>query len=83
MTIRTQILLEKEEHEALKALAQQRGRSISQVAREAIRKEIEQERSRRDALRRRFLDAAGCGLEPDEATDVARHHDAYLHGDQG
>jgi hypothetical protein len=80
METRIAVQLEREELEAPKTLARRRHVSVSRVARRAIRKELglEPAGEDRDAAVRRFLAAAGCGREPDAATDVGRRHDRFL-----
>ncbi len=52
---RTQILLEPEQHRALAELAKREGRSISEMAREILGRELEARKQAEDAVsRRRF-----------------------------
>jgi plasmid stability protein len=72
---RAQLLLEPWQHQALKALAERRGQSISQVVREILRRHLGPARGRP----RRGL-ASLAGIASDRGTR-GRHHDQYLYGD--
>jgi hypothetical protein len=54
--------------------------SISQIVREAVRKELGLTEESADEAWRRFFAAAGIGKEPDRRRDVARRHDEFLYG---
>ncbi len=56
---RTQLLLEPEQHRALAEIARQEGRSISDVVREMVQRQIEQRRESARADRERRLAALG------------------------
>ena len=70
---RTQVLLEPWQHEQLKALAREEGRSLSDVLREMVSDGLE----RRPRRRRRILDLAG--IAPGAAVPV-KDLDAELYG---
>jgi predicted CopG family antitoxin len=55
--VRTQILLEPNQHEELAEIAHREGRSVSDLVREIIREQLEQRRRMRDAEVKRHLDA--------------------------
>jgi plasmid stability protein len=68
---RTQIILEDWQHQALRARAEQEGRSMSDVVRELITKALKPPaRSALDAV-------AGIGEDP---AAYGRDHDAFLYG---
>ena len=77
--VRTQIQLEPDEHEALRALARRRHVSVSQALREMLRAALGLDADRAERVKR-FLAAAGVGREPDARRDVARSHDEILYG---
>lgn len=74
--IRTQIQLEPDQYEHLKALAARRSTSIAQLVRAGVDLVLASERT--EAGWERFLGAAGAFRSPDGARDVARHHDEHL-----
>jgi len=57
MLHRTQLLLEPEQHEGLSEIARREGRSISEVVRGLVQKEIERRNSERALARERGLEA--------------------------
>ena len=77
--VRTQIQLEPDEHQALRALARRRRVSLSQALREMLRAALGLDAHRAERVQR-FLEAAGAGKEPDSRRDVARSHDEILYG---
>jgi hypothetical protein len=80
--LRVQIQLEREDHEALKAIAHRRGVSLSRVVRDLVRREIRPEALADETERRRlFLSAAGCLRPIAGQDDVGLDHDRYLYGD--
>ena len=74
--IRTQIQLNPDQHERLKALAARESKSFSQLVREGVDCLLAAERS--ETAWDRFLAAAGSCRATDDAADVSAHHDAYL-----
>ena len=74
--IRTQIQLEPDQYEHLKALAAHRSTSIAQLIRDGVDQILASEHT--GAGWERFLSAAGTFRTSDGATDVARHHDDHL-----
>lgn len=71
---RSQIVLEDWQHEALKSLAERKGKSISEVVREILSEQLEEfRRSSKTGLMR----IEGLGHAPDVA---GRDHDTYLYG---
>ena len=54
---RTQILLEPEQHRALAEIAEREGRSVSDVVREMIRRQLEQKEQSAEATTKRRLEA--------------------------
>lgn len=82
---RTQIQLDPEEHELLREAASRRRISISQLVREALRKELGLEPGRvySPETVESILGVAGIGgREPDARRDVAEHHDEILYGER-
>ena len=77
--VRTQIQLEPDEHQALRALARRRRISLSHAIREMLRAALGLDAHRAERVER-FLAAAGSGKEPDARRDVARKHDEILYG---
>ncbi|MBX7161765.1 MAG: ribbon-helix-helix domain-containing protein [Acidimicrobiia bacterium] len=76
--IRTQISLTEEQHERLRALAAERGESMSALIREAIDAVGAVDR-RREAHRRLLAWARDSGFRSGD-TDVSENHDTYLYG---
>ena len=74
--IRTQIQLEPNQYERLKALATRRSISVAKLVREGVDHVLASEKT--DANWERFLGAAGTFRSADGASDVARQHDDYL-----
>ena len=77
--IRTQIQLDPDQYERLKALAARRSTSFAQLVREGVDHILASERT--DMAWDRFLDAAGSCRTEDGATDVSARHDSYLTDD--
>ena len=74
--IRTQIQLEPEQYERLKALAARQSKSFAQLVREGVEHVLAAEQ--RESAWERFLAAAGSCRAEDDPGDVSRRHDAYL-----
>lgn len=74
--IRTQIQLEPDQYEHLKALAARRATSVAQLIRDGVDHVLASEDT--GAGWERFLKAAGTFRSPDGALDVARQHDDHL-----
>lgn len=72
---RTQLLLEKWQHQRLKAMAERQGRSFSQLVREILTQHLQP----RAPDRRRGLAAIEAAGDDPEAT--GREHDRFLYGD--
>lgn len=71
---RTQLLLETWQHEALKAVAEQQGRSISAVVREILSRHLN---ARRRRAKRGLQDLEGI---VDDRDATGRDHDRFLYG---
>ena len=74
--IRTQIQLEPEQYERLKALAARQSKSFAQLVREGVDHILAAEQ--RESAWDRFLAAAGSGRAEDDPGDVSTQHDEYL-----
>ena len=74
--IRTQIQLEPDQYEHLKALAARRSTSIAQLIRDGVDHVLASEH--KEAGWQRFLGAAGTFRSPDGVHDVAKRHDDHL-----
>ena len=74
--IRTQIQLEPDQYERLKALAARQSKSFAQLVREGMDQLLAAEH--RESAWDRFLAAAGACSVADSVTDVSTRHDAYL-----
>lgn len=74
--IRTQIQLEPEQYERLKALAARQSKSFAQLVREGVDHILAAEQ--RDFAWDRFLAAAGSCRAEDDPGDVSTRHDEYL-----
>ena len=74
--IRTQIQLEAEQYERLKALAARQSKSFAQLVREGVDQLLAAEK--RESAWDRFLAAAGSCSAADGITDVSERHDEYL-----
>ncbi len=71
---RSQILLEDWQHEALKLLAERKGKSISEVVREILAEHLKEHGTSSKAGLKRI---EGLGYAPEAS---GRHHDTYLYG---
>ncbi len=82
--IRVQIQLEPEEHHLLERRARRSGLSVSQLVRQAIRKELGLDDAvlYTDEAMADLLGVAGIAQEPDARRDVAESHDEILYGTQ-
>ena len=76
--IRTQIQLEAEQYERLKALAARQSKSFAQLVREGVDHVLAAEE--RQSAWERFLGAAGSCRAEDDPGDVSTRHDEYLSG---
>jgi ribbon-helix-helix CopG family protein len=74
MMHRTQILLDDWQHQALKALAEARGRSLSDLIREIVSAHLREQPAR---AARRLSEISGVAEGP---SDAAAEHDHYLYG---
>jgi hypothetical protein len=75
--IRTQIQLTEEQARAVKAIAAREGRSMADVIRESIDRDLLQRGvADRATLRARAL--AACGRYRSDVPDLAERHDEYL-----
>lgn len=74
--IRTQIQLEAEQYERLKALAARQSKSFAQLVREGVDHVLAAEQ--RESAWDRFLAAAGSCRAEDDPGDVSTRHDEYL-----
>lgn len=74
--IRTQIQLEPDQYERLKALAARQSKSFAQLVREGVDHVLAVEE--RESAWDRFLTAVGSCRTEDAAADVAARHDEYL-----
>ena len=74
--IRTQIQLEAEQYERLKALAARQSKSFAQLVREGVEHVLAAEQ--RESAWERFLAAAGSCRVKDDPGDVSTRHDDYL-----
>lgn len=74
--IRTQVQLDKDQYERLKALATSRSQSIAQLVREGVEQLLTA--ADRRQVWERLMRAAGSCPDPDGRADVAVHHDEYL-----
>ena len=73
--IRTQIQLEPDQYEPLKALAARRNTSVAQLIRDGVEHVLASEDT--GAGWERFLKAAGTFRSPDGVRNVARRHDDH------
>jgi len=80
MKMRTQIQLDPEEHEALKAWAHGHGLSMSAAVRWLIRSHLLRGEVK-GRVKERLLSASG--LIRGEEDEVSARHDRYLHGGKG
>ena len=71
---RTQLLLEEWQYEELKAMAEQSGRSISDVVRVVLTAHFQSRRPRAEGL------ADLAGLVKEGPSDIGENHDKYLYG---
>ena len=78
MKVRTQIQLDPEEHEALKAWAHRHGLSMSAAVRLLIRNHLFRGEGR-GRVKERLLSASGVIRGEDD--EVSAQHDRVLHGD--
>lgn len=76
--MRTQIQLHEDDHSALKRFAANRGISLSEAVRRAVRLLLERQAPTRDDLVREALSVAGRYGDPDNLDDVATDHDRHL-----
>ena len=74
--IRTQVQLDEDQYERLKALATSRSQSLSQLVRESVERLLA-ESGRRESWER-LLEAAGSCHDPEGTRDVSTRHDEYL-----
>lgn len=74
--IRTQIQLNADQYERLKALAARQSKSFAQLVREGVDHVLAAEQ--KETAWDRFVAAAGSCRARDGATDVSARHDAYL-----
>ena len=70
---RTQILLERDQDEALTAIARREGRSLSEVVRTFLQQQLDQEQQAADSRLQRQL----------EALELIRQHRQAILGEQG
>lgn len=79
--VRTQVQLENRHYQRLKRLAYERGQSMSAVLRAILDEALDTGRpAPASAVREARLALIGAGRDPEGKRDVARRHDAYLHG---
>ena len=78
MKVRTQIQLDPEEHEALKAWAHRHGLSMSAGVRWLIRSHLLKGEAR-GRVKERFMSASGL-IRGEDEDDVSARHDAILAG---
>ena len=74
--IRTQVQLEPDQYERLKALAARRSKSFAGLIREGVDQLLAAEQ--RESAWHRFLAAAGSCSVADGVTDISARDDAYL-----
>ena len=74
--IRTQVQLDEDQYERLKALATSRSQSLAQLVRESVERLLA-ESGRRESWGR-LLEAAGSCRDPEGTRDVSTRHDEYL-----
>ena len=74
--IRTQVQLDEDQYERLKALAVSRSQSLAQLVRESVERLLAE--SGRRELWERLLEAAGSCHDPKGTRDVSTRHDEYL-----
>jgi plasmid stability protein len=72
---RTQVILEDWQYQALRARAEQEGRSISDLVRETLRSSLAQPPERNNRLR----EIEGVG---EDASTYGEDHDRFLYGDR-
>ena len=78
---RTQILLEKSQHETLTQIAQEENRSLSELVREMIERELRYRQRRQMLLAARELQA-DYATDPDLTAFSALDIDDFLYGDE-
>lgn len=76
MMHRTQISLESWQYEALKALSEKKGRSLSGLLREILSRHFQ---GRQKSARARLRSIEGIGAD---ATAAGKDHDRFLYGDK-
>ncbi len=79
---RTQILLEKSQHEMLTEIAQEEKRSLSEIVREMIERELRYRQRRQVLLAARELQA-DYNTDPELADFLALDSDNFLFEDEG
>ncbi|MFZ5911809.1 MAG: hypothetical protein ACOYYU_17510 [Chloroflexota bacterium] len=78
---RTQILLEKSQHELLSQIAQEESRSLSEIVREMIARELRYRQRRQMMLAARELQA-DYNTDPDLTAFSSLDSDDFLYGDE-
>ncbi|MFZ5819203.1 MAG: hypothetical protein ACOYYJ_04805 [Chloroflexota bacterium] len=78
---RTQILLEKSQHELLAQIAQEESRSLSEIVREMIARELRYRQRRQMMLAARELQA-DYNTDPDLTAFSSLDNDDFLYGDE-
>jgi predicted DNA-binding ribbon-helix-helix protein len=78
---RTQVLLEKSQHEILSQIAKEESRSLSDVVREMIERELRYRRRRQMLLAARELQA-DYATDPELTAFTALGSDDFLYGDE-
>ena len=78
---RTQVLLEKSQHEILSQIAKEESRSLSEIVREMIERELRYRQRRQMMLAARELQAAYT-TDPEFTTYTALDSEDFLYGDE-
>jgi hypothetical protein len=73
--LRTQICLERWQHEALKSMSRKTGKSISRIVRECLRSSLTRPSSRKQDALYHII-----GMCEGTADNVSENHDHYLYG---
>ena len=76
--LRSQIQFTEEQHRLLRAAAQREGVSIAEIVRRCVVRFFREQSPGREALYARAARLTGTFEDPQGATDLSEHHDAYL-----
>ena len=80
---RSQIQFTEEQHRLLRAASRREGVSVAEVVRRCVVRYFRDERPGRSDLYARAARLTGTFKDPQGATDLSAHHDAYLDETRG